>query len=616
MAKFEVNNVSISTLLGYVDDGTIAIPEIQRPFVWDTTKVRDLIDSLYREYPVGYIITWKSPDVKLKDGTSSEGKQILIDGQQRITALTAALLGRGVLDNNYKKKRIKIAFNIINEEFQTNNPAIEKQEDWIPDISEFMRNGNINIFKFVNEYSEKFNIDPNIVNECIAKLQAIKNISIGRIELGSTLDIETVTEIFVRINSAGVVLSQADFAMSKISVNEEYHGNDIRKAIDYFCHFAKTPSDYDNIKQNDVSFSQKDIFNKIIWIKDKADNLYLPNYTDVLRVAFTYKFKRGKLQDLVSLLSGRDFETREYRDDIIEDSYRKLFEGVRAFVDQTNFERFLMIFKSAGIIDESLIRSRSVVNFGYILFLLLKEKGVRPDVIERIVKRWLVMSIITQRYTSSPESQFDVDVRRINEAEDIVQYIEEELARQLNDGFWSGILVENFNTSVASSPYWKIYLAAQITLNESAFLSKDMKVRTLVENRGDVHHIFPKDYLQKNGKNSRVLYNQIANFALIQTETNLQITNKAPNVYMAEVMMQCNTKEATIGSILDREVLEENLRINCIPQGFSKMSIENFDDFLKQRRILMAQKNKRILLFAINSSFGITLKHPTLAVGF
>lgn len=592
MAKFEVNNVSISTLLGYVDDGTIAIPEIQRPFVWDTTKVRDLIDSLYREYPVGYIITWKSPDVKLKDGTSSEGKQILIDGQQRITALTAALLGREVLDNNYKKKRIKIAFNILKEEFQTNNPAIEKQEDWIPDISEFMRDGNINIFKFVYEYSEKFNIDPNIVNERIVKLQAIKNISIGRIELGSTLDIETVTEIFVRINSAGVVLSQADFAMSKISVNEEYRGNDIRKAIDYFCHFAKTPSDYDNIKQNDVSFSQKDIFNKIIWIKDKADNLYLPNYTDVLRVAFTYKFKRGKLQDLVSLLSGRDFETREYRDDIIEDSYRKLFEGVRAFVDQTNFERFLMIFKSAGIIDESLIRSRSVVNFGYILFLLLKEKGVRPDVIERIVKRWLVMSIITQRYTSSPESQFDVDVRRINEAENIVQYIEEELARQLNDGFWNGILVENFNTSVASSPYWKIYLAAQITLNESAFLSKDMKVRTLVENRGDVHHIFPKDYLQKNGKNSRVLYNQIANFALIQTETNLQITNKAPNVYMAEVMMQCNTKEATIGSILDREVLEENLRINCIPQGFSKMSIENFDDFLKQRRILMAQKIK------------------------
>lgn len=138
MAKFDVNNVSVETLLGYVKDGTIAIPEIQRPFVWDTTKVRDLIDSLYREYPVGYIITWKSPDVKLKDGSSSEGKQILIDGQQRITALTASLLGEEVLDDNYKKKRIKIAFNIQTEEFQTSNPAIEKQEEWISDISEVM----------------------------------------------------------------------------------------------------------------------------------------------------------------------------------------------------------------------------------------------------------------------------------------------------------------------------------------------------------------------------------------------------------------------------------------------------------------------------------------------
>lgn len=592
MAKFEVNNVSVSTLLGYVSDGTIAIPEIQRPFVWDTTKVRDLIDSLYREYPVGYIITWKSPDVKLKDGTSSEGKQILIDGQQRITALTAALLGEEVLDSNYKKKRIKIAFNIQTEEFQTNNPAIEKQDDWISDISEFMKNGNINMFEFINNYASKFNMDPNVVNQRINKLQSIKNISIGRIELGSMLDIETVTEIFVRINSAGVVLSQADFAMSKISVNEKYEGNDIRKTIDYFCHFAKTPVDYDNIRNNDVEFSNKDIFNKIIWIKDKNEDLYLPSYVDVLRVAFTYKFKRGKLQDLVSLLSGRDFETREYREDIVEDSYVKLYDGVKAFVSQTNFERYVMILKSAGIIDDSLVRSQNVLNFGYILYLLLREKGTSPEIISKLVKRWVIMSIITQRYTSSPESQFDLDIRRLNEAEDIVQYVNDELDRRLNDTFWDSILVENFNTSVASSPYWKTYLIAQISLNDTAFLSKDMKVRTLVEGRGDVHHIFPKDYLQKHGKDNRSVYNQIANFALIQTETNLQITNKAPNVYMAEVNAQCETGNVTIGSIDNEKMLKENLKTNCIPSSFNTMTVDDFEEFLKQRRKLMANKIK------------------------
>ena len=219
MADYSVNNVSIGTLLGIINGGIIAIPEIQRPFVWDSTKVRDLIDSLYKGYPVGYIITWKSPDVKLKDGTSSEGKQILIDGQQRIMALRASLLGQDILDENYKKKRIKIAFNIAEEKFETSNPAIEKQDAWISDISVVMQDGKFDTWQFVNDYSNKFDIKPNIVNERLNKLLSIKNTLIGEISLGSTLDIDTVTEIFVRINSAGVPLSQADFAMSKISVN-------------------------------------------------------------------------------------------------------------------------------------------------------------------------------------------------------------------------------------------------------------------------------------------------------------------------------------------------------------------------------------------------------------
>ncbi|MBQ6285581.1 MAG: DUF262 domain-containing protein [Bacilli bacterium] len=592
MAKFDVNNVSVETLLGYVKDGTIAIPEIQRPFVWDTTKVRDLIDSLYREYPVGYIITWKSPDVKLKDGSASEGKQILIDGQQRITALTAALLGREILDDNYKKKRIKIAFNLQTEEFQTNNPAIEKQEEWIPDISEVMKPG-FNSFEFVKNYADKFGLEANEIGTKLTKLQSIKNVMIGRIELGSMLDIETVTEIFVRINSAGVILSQADFAMSKISVNEKYEGNDIRKTIDYFCHFAKTPVDYENIKNNDIAFSQKDIFNKITWIKDKNEELYLPNYVDVLRVAFTYKFRRGKLQDLVSLLSGRDFETREYREDIVEESYNKLYEGVRQFVSQTNFERYVMILKSAGIIDESLVRSQNVINFGYILYLLLREKDIAPDLIEKLVRRWVIMSIITQRYTSSPESQFDLDIRRLNEAEDIVQYIKDEEERELNETFWDNILVERFNTSVASSPYWKTYLIAQIKLNDRAFLSRDITVKTLIEGRGDVHHIFPKDYLQKNGKDNRTIYNQIANFAMLQSEINIQISNKSPYDYMKEVKEQCNGANHVYGAIESMDDLKYNMEENCIPQNFVDMKIDDYEEFLKQRRILMAAKLKK-----------------------
>lgn len=592
MSNFEVNNVSINTLLGYVKDGTIAIPEIQRPFVWDSTKVRNLIDSLYKGYPVGYIITWKSPDVKLKDGSSSEGKQVLIDGQQRVTALTASLLGQEVLDNNYKKKRIKIAFNIKNEEFQTLNPAIEKQDEWISDISEFMKDGNVDTWQFVTDYSQKFDLSPNEVNKRINKLLAIKNITIGRIELGSSLDIDTVTEIFVRINSEGVVLSQADFAMSKISVNEKYEGNDIRKAIDYFCHFIKTSTDYDNIKNNDIEFSKKEIFNKIQWIKDKNEELYLPSYTDVLRVAFTYKFKRGKLADLVSLLSGRDFETREYKEEIVKESFEKLYEGVKQFVNQSNFERYVMILKSAGIIDGSLVRSQNVINFGYILYLLLREKNVEPSKIETLVRRWVVMSILTQRYTSSPESQFDYDIRRLSEVENIEEHIRAEEERQLHETFWNNSLVEKFNTSVTSSPFWKTFLIAQIKLGDRGFLSQGIKVQHMIENRGDIHHIFPKDYLKKNGVESKQLYNQIANFTMLQTEINIKVSNKAPNEYMKEVIEQCNGQENVYGLISKEEDLYKNLSENAIPREFVEMNYNNYQEFLEKRRVLMAKKIK------------------------
>lgn len=588
--KFEVNNVSISTLLGYVKDGTIAIPEIQRPFVWDSTKVRNLIDSLYKGYPVGYIITWKNPEVRLKDGSKSEGKQILIDGQQRITALTAALLGQQVLNNNYKKVRIKIAFNIKTEEFQTLNPAIEAQESWIPDISAFMEDGSINTWEFITNYSKKFDIEPNIVNERINKLIQIKNISIGRIELGSSLDIDTVTEIFIRINSAGVVLSQANFAMSKISVNKEYNGNEIRKTIDYFCHLAKNPIDYDNIKNNDPEFTKIDVSNKISWIKDKSEDIYRPSYVDILRVAFTYKFKRGKLQDLVSLLSGRDFETREYREDVIEDSYAMLSSGINDFVNQSNFERYIMILKSVGAIRDDLIRSQNVVNFGYILYLTLKQKNIRPDLIEKQVRRWIVMSILTQRYASAPESAFDYDIRRLSNSEDILTVIDDEIDRQLNETFWSDILVEYFNTSVVSSPYWKTFLMAQIKLGDRGFLSKDITVRTLIENRGDIHHIFPKNYLQKNGHDNRGEYNQIANFAMLQTEINIQISDRAPVDYMKSIEKQCTGEENKFGAINNPEDLRKNMAENCIPLGFENMTEPDYKDFLLARRKLMAKK--------------------------
>lgn len=590
MAKYSVNNHSVDNIISWISSGEIAIPEMQRPFVWETSKVRDLMDSLYKGYPVGYLIIWKNPDVKLKDGTLSSGKKIVIDGQQRITALTAAIAGKDVVNQQYKKVRIKISFNPIDEKFEVFNPAIEKDSKYINDISEVFK-PDFNSFNFAVKYGELNNVNPADVSNTITKLTAIKNNSIGVIDLDSDLDIETVTDIFIRINSKGTVLSQADFAMSKISSNEKYGGDVIRKTIDYFCHLNQRPMDLEAIKENDKEFAKLGEFNKIKWIVNNADDIYSPAYTDILRVAFTSQFYRGKLSDLVNLLSGRNFETRDYEEEIAEESYRKLNEGVLKFVNKTNYDRYMMILNSAGIIDSSLIRSDNALNFGYALFILLRDKGIDSNKIETIVRKWLVLSVLTGRYSGSPESMFDYDIKRFN-LNDPEEYLKSVELGQLSDAYWDHILPERLNTSVSSSPYFKLYLMAQVHSHDKGFLSKDISIEALIANRGDIHHLFPKKYLQNNGHNLRNDYNQIANYVMTQSEINIRIKDDAPNVYMKKVLDQIDNQNPYIGAITTKEALEESFKQNCIPEEFVNYTVDHYFDFLHKRRYLMAQKIK------------------------
>lgn len=590
MAQYSVNNYSVDNIISWINSGEIAIPEMQRPFVWDSTKVRDLIDSLYKGYPIGYIIIWKNPDVKLKDGTLSIGKKIVIDGQQRITALTAAITGREVINQEYKKIPIKISFNPIEEVFEVYNPAIGKNSKMIDDIAPIFKPG-FDSFTFSIDYAEKNNVKAADVNRTITKLQDFKNNNIGIIELDASLDIETVTDIFIRINSKGTVLSQADFAMSKISSNERYGGDIIRKTIDYFCHLLKRPMDIEMIKENDKDFSNLDEFNELKWISTSNEEIYTPLYTDVLRVAFTSQFLRGRLAELVSLLSGRNFENRGFEDSIAEEAYGKLKNGVLEVINKTNFERFIMIIKSTGIIDKSLIRSDNALNFAYALYIILRRKKYHPDYIETVVRKWLVLSLLTGRYSGSPESMFDYDIKRFDRLEPM-EYLKSVEIGELSDAYWEHILPARLNTSVASSPFFKIFLMSQVKEGNKGFLSKHITVQALIEDRGDIHHLFPKKYLQKNGLNIRGEYNQIANYVYTQSEINIKIRDAAPNEYMQDVLEQIDNNKANIGGIVTMEDLKETFKENCIPNEFINFTIDNYKDFLQKRRILMSQKIK------------------------
>ncbi len=588
--KYAVNQYSIQSIITWIQSGEIAIPEIQRPFVWDATKVRDFIDSLYQGYPVGYLIAWKNPNVHLKDGSISAGKRILIDGQQRVTAIMAALLGMEIVDKDYRKRRISIAFHPIKREFEVTDAAIKKDKKWISDISEVFR-PDFSLLSFIKRYGQdNQETKEDEIFQNVELLKGIINNAIGLIELNADLDIDAVTEIFIRINSQGVVLSQADFAMSKITVNERYRGNILRKVIDYFCHLSVDPIFYNQLKEIDKQFTETEYFQKMSWLKNEIDDLYDPSYTDMLRVAFTYRFKRGKLQDLVALLSGRNFETRQYEETIVEDSFQNLDEGIKAYINENNFKKFIMILRSAGFISSSLIRSQNAINFAYVLYLTLRESGQQPAEIESMVRKWFALSILTGRYSGSQESQFDKDIRRVDEI-GARRYIADTVAAELSDNFWEVSLPQAMNTSVSSSPLFSVFLASQVKNNDKGFLSKEITVKDLIELKGDVHHIFPREYLKKHGCN-RGIYNQIANYVMAQSEINIAIGSNPPSVYLNDVLNQCGSGKLKYGGINSEEELRKNLEMHCIPPEIFNMDFSCYQEFLEERRKLMAKKIK------------------------
>lgn len=462
-----------------------------------------------------------------------------------------------------------------------------KDKKWIPDISILFSTG----FKqraFENEYANNNpDVDLDELSEVLTKLKSIANRQIGVIELDATLDIDEVTEIFIRINSKGTSLSQSDFVMSKMAADSVHNGSLMRKTVDYFCHLAVKPDFYSHLV-NDKEFQNSKYADKIKWLANDYDDIYDPDYGDMLRVSFMHQFKRGKLADLVSLLSGRDFVTKEFRDDIVEESYKKLDDGIMNFINKYNFSQFIMAIKGAGFVSGKLLNSKMTLDFAYTLYLMLLADPQIPNAqIKRYVQKWFVLSTLTSRYIGSPETQMDRDMRNIGE-KGFLQFLSEVEASSLSETFWNVTLPQNLETSSVNSPAFNIFLAAQINQNCNSLLMRETKVNDLITVSGDVHHIFPKEYLKKNGVTTKTKYNQVANYIYLDTQVNKAISDDAPAIYFSKVKEQCTTKNIVLGNIAEEDVLYENLADNCIPDNIFEMRIDDYDVFLQERRKLMS----------------------------
>lgn len=581
--SYSVDHTNVGTLLHWIEEDKIGLPEMQRPFVWKSVQVRDLIDSLYRGYPIGFIVTWQNPDAALKNGGKGQNKEIIIDGQQRITALKAALEGHKIVDDKYLSKRIYIAFNPTTEEFATRSAAIAKDPKWIPDISIFNQ-PSFDEFEYVINNSQSLGSPGNKLNAIIQKLKAISESEIGVINLDSKLPIDQVTDIFNRINQNGTRLSSADFAMSRLSSDVTHHGNDLRKEIEYFIQIYNDSVLADNIKQMDPDFADSEYYQHIAWAKNENTTIFDPDFGDLLHICLGIGFLRGRLSQLISLISGRDFETKTYTEEAMAKSYQKLNETIQYVLNESNFKRYILLLKSLGIVDKSYAKlPDSYTNFGYILYLYLKKyTNFNNDEIEKYTKQWILMSALTKRYGSSPETGFDKDLRLLaenNSNNQLVEFFNDVITDNLTDEFWNLTLPNNLVAQTTQLTNWRIFQMSQIHAKSHAWLEKDKFTADTINEQGNIHHIFPKAYLRKNGfKQSK--YNQVANYVWITQPRNLEIGDRAPKDYMTDM----ETTKYHSG---------ENDQANAIPKDLNELDYHQYDHFLNERRKLMAQNIRR-----------------------
>lgn len=576
--NYHVDNVTIEEILGWIKQGKIGLPEMQRPFVWSTAKVRDLIDSLYNGYPIGYIVTWQNPAVGLKNDSSSNNKEIIIDGQQRLTALKAALSGEKVVSQQYITKRIKISFKPSTGEFNTLNSAIEKDPLWINDISDIFKS-DFNSYSYVTDNAKKLGMAPEDLGATLQKLLAIRQSEIGDIKLGYNLSIGAVTDIFNRINSKGVSLSSADLAMSRLSADTVHGGNNLRKQIEYFVQLLNDPNLLENIVKFDSDFANTKEFGQIKWIASEVNPIYKPRYADILHLILATSFKRGKLSDMVSLISGRDFEARNYSEEGMKANYEKMQAGATLVFNKSNFQRYLMILRDMGMRNSGKLGlvGHGVLNFGYILFLYLHRiTNLSQEKIASYLKRWIIMSALTGRYSGSSETITESDLKMISRDANPINVLDDILDREMNDSFWNGTLPNMLRVQSTQASSWRIFQMSQIYGKDTAWLAKDTSTETVMLEEGNIHHIFPQAYLRKNGF-SKGDINQIANYVWVTQPKNLEISDKAPKDYLSDE------------NIIEF-MSETNNRENAIPEEIVEYDFHNYSDFLNQRRHLMAKK--------------------------
>ncbi len=570
---FKRVDYDLSGLLHYIDIGDIGLPDIQRPFVWSNAKVRDLFDSMYRGFPVGYLLLWENAQANGAKQIGVGGKahavpsRLIVDGQQRLTSLYAVFRGTAVLDADYKERQIEVAFRPRDGKFEVADAAVRRDPEWIANISDLWSSGKSSyqmVKGFLGALGAKTTLseaEEEQISHNLDRLFDLQKYPFTALEIAPTVDDEQVADIFVRINSEGVKLNQADFILTLLSV----FWDEGRKELESFCRAAR---------QAPKSGQKASPFNHFI----------RPDPDQLLRVAIAYGFNRGRLKSVYQILRGKDVETGIFSNQHREKQFGLLKEAQSEALNLTNWHQFLSALIGAGYRSAEMISSETALLYAYAFYLIGRVRYKVPEhALQKAIGRWFFASSLTGRYTGSPESVMDGDLnrfKRVTDAEGFLNVLDDIVASDLTNDFWSISLPANLDSSSARSPELFAYVAAQNRLGAPVLFSHK-KISELIDpalqtkkKALERHHLFPRAWLESSGVDDLRQINQMANYALLEWPENIDISDDPPSAYVSRIRERFKDGEWSTMSAL-----------HALPEGWEGM---NYDDFLVSRRQQMA----------------------------
>ena len=567
-------------LLMDVESGKLGLPELQRGYVWKPVKVRNLLDSMMKGYPIGYLMIWDSSDspekssqIGVDNKAYTTAKSLVIDGQQRLTSLYAVMRGKEIIDEKFNTKPIIISFNPLSRELRVGDNGTKRGAEWIYNISDIFLNESRS-FAYISEMVQSItenrekagdvlnDDEKQLIQQNIIDLLSLGDFSIPTLEINDDADEEDVADIFVRVNSGGTPLGEDDFILTLISV----YWQEGRQKIEDFCRSAKTPKE-----------------------ATAYNFLFQPSPTHIVRIAMTFGFKRARLRYAYMMLRGRDFDKGIYSNELRTQQFDKLKSVLDKVLDIQVWKEFLKCIDAAGFISKALISSENAMVYAYVMYLIGKfDYNMDISSLRKLIVKWFFMTGVTGYYTGSPESDVEsdlADLRSIKTCDEYTALLDDKITARFTGDYFDITLPANLATSAPRSPAWNGYCAALNILNVKVLFST-LHTRELFnpvanakKNALERHHLFPKAYLAKIGISDDRDRNQQANFAFIEWSDNIEILDTSPSEYMKEQLEKIPSDEK-----------DDIYADHALPDGWEHME---YHDFLRKRRSLMAKVIKR-----------------------